>query len=337
VEHKEQALLRIDGRGLYCAAGDFHIDPWQPVKTALITHAHGDHAHQGNETYICSQDSRPLLRHRLGAEEEINAVAYSHEFKLGDVKVSFHPAGHILGSSQIRVEYDGQVWVVSGDYKRAHDPTCKPFEVVKCDVFITEATFALPIYRWETGAETARQVLAWWNQNRKESRPSILYCYSLGKAQRLLAELAALDKTRDVYVHGAMIKLTQIYRDAGVEMLNTIPVSDEKKDFAGELILAPPSAHRSPWTKRFKGADQAFASGWMRVRGARRRRGYDRGFVLSDHGDWSELITTVRDTGARFVYPTHGYSDTLARYLNSNGIEAAPLQVTAYGDEDGGD
>lgn len=332
-----EPLLRPDDFGLACARGGFHIDPWRPVKHAVITHAHGDHARTGSEIYYCATEALTIMKQRVGHDSKFVTYPYGVKFKIGETKVSFHSAGHILGSSQVRVEYEGRVWVASGDYKRAADPTCAPFEVVPCDVFITEATFALPIYRWEPGAQTARDVLAWWDANARENRPSLLFCYALGKAQRLLGELAQLDPNRQVFLHGAMLPLTKLYREAGIEMLQTQAVSEAPKTqkFGGELILAPPSAHRSLWMKRFKGADTGFASGWMRVRGARRRNGYDRGFVLSDHADWPDLLRTVKETGAHFILPTHGNSEVLSRRLNELGYDAQPLGLTAYdSDED---
>jgi putative mRNA 3-end processing factor len=331
-----EPLLRPDDFGLACARGGFHIDPWRPVSRAVITHAHGDHARSGSQIYYCATEALPVMKQRLGAFAKFITYKYGEKFKLGDCTVSFHPAGHIFGSAQVRVECDGRVWVASGDYKRAFDPTCAPFEVVECDVFITEATFALPIYRWEPGEHTAREVLAWWDQNARENRPSLLFCYALGKAQRLLAELYRLDPSRQAYLHGAMLSLTNLYREAGVGMLETTPVSETSKTqkFGGELILAPPSAHRSLWMRRFKGADTGFASGWMRVRGARRRNGYDRGFVLSDHADWPDLLRTVKETKAGFCLPTHGNSEVLSRRLIELGIEAQPLGLTAYDSEE---
>lgn len=325
-------LLRLDSRGLYCERGGFHVDPWLPVERAVITHAHGDHARSGNKLSYCANEGLPVMQHRLGAESVIEGVPYGEVIELGDTQVSFHPAGHILGSAQVRIECDGQVWVVSGDYKRAHDPTCLPWEVVECDVFITEATFGLPIYKWESGAETASQILKWWDENIRENRPSILFCYALGKAQRVLAELYQLDKTRQVYTHGAVESLTKVYRGQGIEMLETMQVGEVVKGqtYGKELILAPPSAYRSLWMKRFKGADTGFASGWMLVRGARRRKGYDRGFVLSDHADWPDLIRTVKDSKARLTLPTHGSVDVLARYLNEINHKAIPLNLAAY-------
>ncbi|RYZ70078.1 MAG: ligase-associated DNA damage response exonuclease, partial [Proteobacteria bacterium] len=278
----------------------------------------------------------PLLQTRLGIDSKFEVHPYGEKFKIGNATVSFHPAGHILGSSQVRVEYEGKVWVASGDYKRAHDPTCAPFEVVPCDVFITEATFALPIYRWDSGEQTAREVLKWWDENIKENRPSLLFCYALGKTQRLLAEIYQLDPNRQAFLHGAALNLTRQYREAGVEMIATSPVADVPKTekFGGELILAPPSAFRSLWMKRFKSPSTGFASGWMRVRGARRRKGYDRGFVLSDHADWPGLLSTARDTGAQLILPTHGASETLSRKLIEMGLQAEPLGLTAYENEE---
>ena len=331
-----EPLLRPDDYGLACSRGGFHIDPWRPVQNAVITHAHGDHAKSGSKNYYVAEEALPVMKQRLGFNSNFITHKYGEKFKLGDSIVSFHPAGHIFGSAQVRVESGGKVWVASGDYKRAHDPTCAPFEVVECDVFITEATFALPIYRWEPGEHTAKEVLAWWDQNARENRPSLLFCYALGKAQRLLGELYQLDPSRHAYLHGAMLPLTKIYREAGVPMLSTTAVSEAPKTqkFGGELILAPPSAHRSLWMKRFKGADTGFASGWMRVRGARRRNGYDRGFVLSDHADWPDLLRTCADTKAQFILPTHGGTEVLSRRLIELGFDAQPLEITAYDNEE---
>ena len=330
-----EALLTVNSLGLYCERGGFYIDPWGPVPQALITHAHGDHARPGSASYRCAEVGVALLRRRLGGEANILGVAYGVPLKLGSVTVSFHPAGHILGSAQIRLEAEGEVWVASGDYKRADDPTCAPFELVPCDVFVTEATFGLPVYRWDDPTIVARDMFDWWEANGRAKRASLLFCYALGKAQRILAELARLTD-RVVFVHGAIEPLVECYRQAGVNMLPTQLVSEAAKgrSWAGELILAPPSAHGSPWTRRFGAYETAFASGWMRIRGTRRRRGVDRGFVLSDHGDWPALLRTIRETGARRVLTTHGYADTLARYLGEEGLGAAVLH-TAYAGETG--
>ena len=333
---QREALLQLDGSGLWCPRGGFHIDPWRPVPRALITHAHGDHARWGMGSYTCGEGSVGLLKRRVGQDSTILEVKRGDKIRIGEVDVSFHPAGHVLGSSQIRVEHDGQVWVCSGDYKRDEDPTCAPFEVVPCDTFISEATFALPIYTWSSGADLAREILAWWDANVRAGKASIIFCYALGKAQRILGELAQF-VDRPVYVHGAVEPLVEAYREAGVKLLPTVKVSDTEKgtSFKGELILAPPSAHGSTWLRRFGDYETAFASGWMRVRGARRRRGYDRGFVLSDHADWRGLLSTIADTGATKVLATHGYKDVLARTCREAGLEAKVLQTEYDAEGDG--
>ncbi|HEY9647983.1 MAG TPA: ligase-associated DNA damage response exonuclease, partial [Chroococcidiopsis sp.] len=314
--------------------GGFFIDPWRPVETALITHAHADHARSGSQRYIATHLSEGVLRKRLGDCLPFEGVEYGEKIKLGHTWVSFHPAGHVLGSAQIRVEHGDEVWVVSGDYKRCADPTCAPFEVVPCQTFITEATFGLPIYHWQPGAETGRAIYDWWQSDR--DRPSLLFCYAFGKAQRILAELGQYSD-RPVYVHGAIHSLTELYRQLGVAMVPTIPASEMPRDykFNGDLVLAPPSGHRSSWMKRFPHPQTGFASGWMAVRGARRRGGYERGFVLSDHADWQGLVTTIQQTGAETVYVTHGQSDVLSRYLvEVCGINAMPLTTLFEGESD---
>lgn len=325
-------LLRTDDRGLFCEAGGFHIDPWRPVPRAVISHAHGDHARGGSEAYLAAAPSVPVLRRRLG-EARIEGVPFGERVRMGEVTVSFHPAGHVLGSAQIRVERGGEVWVFSGDYKRRADPTCEPFEPVPCHTFITEATFALPIYRWDETGVVAREIFDWWEANREAGRASVLFTYALGKAQRILGELARLTD-RTVFVHGSVEPLNECYRQAGVAMLPTRPVSETVRgqSFAGELVLAPPSAGGSTWMRRFGPASTAFASGWMRVRGTRRRRGFDRGFVVSDHADWPDLLRTFEDVGAERVLTTHGYAEPLARYLRERGQPAGTLATPFEGE-----
>ena len=329
----QSPLLRTDENGLFCEAGGFYIDPWKPVERAVISHGHGDHARWGSKAYLGAAPSLPILRRRLGEAAAIEGAPFGEPVRINGVTVSFHPAGHILGSAQVRVERDGEVWVFSGDYKRAPDPTCEAFEPVPCDVFITEATFALPIYRWDPASEVAREIWAWWEANREAGRASVLFCYALGKAQRILGELARFTD-RTVFVHGSLEPLNECYRTAGVEMLPTRPVSETARgqSFAGELILAPPSAGGSTWMRRFGSAGTAFASGWMRVRGTRRRRGFDRGFVISDHADWPDLLRTIADTGASRVLTTHGYADSLARYLREQGRAAGTLSTPFQGE-----
>ena len=270
-------LLEQTDSGLYCRAADAWIDPSRPVPRALITHAHADHARPGCGEYWAVDVSEGVLRQRLGRDITLHPMAYGQEFWLNQACLSFHSAGHVLGSAQVRLEVNDAVWVVTGDYKRCADPSCAPFESVTCDVMITEATFALPIYAWDSGAQIATQIRDWWHGDRE--RPSLLFCYAFGKAQRLLAELKAIGVEEEVLLHGAVETVTRQYRDAGVPMTPSRPVSElpRKDPLAGRLILAPPSAHRSAWMRRFRAPQTAFASGWMAVRGARRRRGYERG------------------------------------------------------------
>jgi putative mRNA 3-end processing factor len=320
-------------RGLYCEAGDFHIDPWQPVERAVITHAHSDHASPGSTRYLCAAPGETVLRRRL-PDAHVETLPYGESIAIGDTRVSFHPAGHILGSAQIRVEHRGEVWVVSGDYKCQPDPTCAPFETVRCDTFITEATFALPIYTWDPTSIVVEDIVAWWRANREQDRPSIIFCYVLGKAQRILAELH--DKVdAPVHLHGAMVALTDAYRDAGIAMAPTERITETMrgKMLAKSLVLAPLSARGTVWMRRLPNAAVSFASGLMRVRGVRRQRAFDRGFVLSDHADWPSLLSTIADTGASRVLVTHGWSEALARYLGeTRGLETATIRTAFEGE-----
>lgn len=327
-------LIRLQPEGLVGPGNRFHIDAWGRAAINLITHAHGDHARTGSVEYWCAEPCAPILRHRLGPDVRIRPVPYRDPVRLEDCWISFHPAGHILGSAQIRVERGSNVWVVTGDYKRDADPTCEPFEPVPCDTMITEATFGLPIYRWASSREVTARIMDWWERCREEHVTALLFCYALGKAQRILAELTHFTQ-EEVLLHGAVASLTQIYREQGVPMVPTKLVSDAEGPTEGRLVLAPPSAHRSPWMKRFRSVSTAFASGWMAVRGIRRRRGYHRGFVLSDHADWQGLLDTVADSRATRLLVTHGSSDTLARYLRDvKGMKADAL-TTHFGEGEG--
>jgi putative mRNA 3-end processing factor len=333
VTHDPEALITVTGRGLYCPSGDFYIDPWQPVQTAVITHAHGDHLRHGSAHYIVAEPGESLVRHRLGSGHSVTAVEYGSPRSLGSTRVSLHPAGHVLGSAQVRIEHEGRVWVVSGDYKRQPDPTCTALVPLACDVFISEATFALPVYRWPETAEVIADIVRWWGMNRERARASVLICYALGKAQRVLAELRAFTQ-EPVYLHGAVASLVDLYRKSGVAMAPTLLATTERAtDYRGALIIAPPRAAGTPWMRRFGEHATGFCSGWMRVRGDRRRRGYDRGFVLSDHADWAALIETCLATRARRVLLTHGRTDALTRFLKEQGIEAHALETTYGSDE----
>jgi putative mRNA 3-end processing factor len=334
-------MLRETADGLFCPAGGFYIDPWHPVERAVITHAHGDHARVGMQAYLCALPGAGLLTRRLGRDARIEALPYSEALTIGDVTISFHPAGHVLGSAQIRLEGHGddghrEVWVVAGDYKRAADPTCAPFAPVPCDTFVTESTFGLPIYRWDPTDAVMQDVLGWWNANAAEGRSSVLFCYTIGKAQRILAELARLTD-RPVFVHGMMLSMIEAYVDEGVSMLPVMSATDQPRgtSFAGELVLAPLSARGTPWMRRLGTHSDAFASGLMRVRGVRRQRAFDRGFVLSDHADWPALLQTIEDTGARRVLATHGYAEALARYVAEHGRAAGVIRTAWEGEPTG--
>jgi putative mRNA 3-end processing factor len=317
--------------GLYCPPGDFHIDPWRPVARAVITHAHSDHARFGHGHYLASAQSEGVLRARLG-DIALQTLRYGERIVHNGVTLSLHPAGHVLGSAQVRLEHEGRVWVASGDYKVAPDRTCVPFEPVRCDVFITESTFGLPIYRWCGDDELFAQINTWWARNVEHQRASVLTCYSFGKAQRILSGVDP--SIGPVIVHGAVDPLNRAYREAGVDLPETQSVLHvSRADIKRSLVICPPSAAASPWMRRF-GADAqlAFASGWMQVRGNRRRGGYDRGFVLSDHADWPGLLKAIGATGAQRVIVTHGSSGAMVRYLIEQGLQAEAFE-TEYGDD----
>lgn len=319
-------LLETTDRGLYCATGDFYIDPWLPVDRAIITHAHGDHARWGCKSYVGSREGERVMRTRLGADASITAVPFGESFSRNSVQLSLHPAGHILGSAQIRVEHRGEVWVVSGDYKTEADPTCSPFEPVRCHTFITESTFGLPIYRWAPQRETFAEIREWWRNNAAAGRASVLFAYALGKAQRLLAGFVE-EPEGPIYTHGAVERLNEDYRATGVALPATIYAGSMPRanDWTGSLIVAPPSARGSTWLRRFGTHSTAFASGWMRIRGTRRRRSVDRGFALSDHVDWPSMLGAIAATGAESVMVTHGYRDAVVRWLREHGMAAQTL------------
>jgi len=317
--------------GLYCPAGAFYIDPWRAVDRAVITHAHADHARAGHRHYLAAADSGHVLRARLG-DIALQTLPYGERIAINGVTVSLHPAGHVLGSAQVRIEHGGCVWVVSGDYKLGADATCAPFEAVRCDVFITESTFGLPVYRWAPQDAVFAQVDAWWAANAAAGRASVLFCYAFGKAQRILAGVNA--SIGPIVVHGAVEPLNAAYRASGVALPPTLRVSDvtDKALLGRALVLAPPSAAGSPWMKRFGDYSDAFASGWMQLRGARRRRALDRGFVLSDHADWPGLQQAIAASGAQRVIVTHGQVPVMVRWLREQGLQAEAFE-TEFGDE----
>lgn len=331
------ALLEMTDAGLYCSVGDFFVDPWKPVERAVVTHAHSDHARRDCGRYLAAAEGAGVLRTRLGAGALIRSLPYGEALTINGVHVSFHPAGHILGSAQVRVEQQGEVWVVSGDYKTEPDPTCTPFELVTCHTFITEATFGLPIYRWPRREDVFAQINEWWRANQAAGICSVLYGYALGKAQRLLA---GVDRTiGPIFTHGAVERLNADYRAAGIDLPETTNALEAAKEieWSQALVVAPPSADGTPWLRRFGELSTGFASGWMQVRGQRRRRSLDRGFVLSDHVDWPALMQTVKETGAQRVLVTHGYVPVVVRYLREQGIDAYALATHFAGETDTGD
>jgi putative mRNA 3-end processing factor len=329
--------------GLFCPAGEFYIDPWNPVARAVITHAHGDHARPGSQAYLCASPGAGLLRRRFGSDVPVEPIPYGQARTIGRVAVTFHPAGHVLGSAQIRLEGLGDarrdgVWVVAGDYKRAADPTCASFEPVACDTFVTESTFGLPIYRWDSSDSVMLDIMGWWSANAADGKSSVLFCYTIGKAQRILAELARLTD-RHVFVHGMMLPMIEAYREEAVTMLPVKSATDQPRgtSFAGELVLAPLPARGTPWMRRLGTHSDAFASGLMRVRGVRRQRAFDRGFVLSDHADWPALLQTIEDAGAPRVLVTHGHAEPLARYVREQGRESGVIRTAWEGEPTSGE
>ena len=308
------------------------------MKRALITHAHGDHARPGSAAYLCAEGTAALLRRRFGSDAPVETTPCGTALTIGEVRVSFHPAGHVLGSAQIRIEGAAGVWVVSGDYKRAADPTCAPFEPVRCDTFVTESTFGLPIYRWDSTASVIRDIFAWWQANAAEQRSSVLFCYTIGKAQRLLAELAALTDRR-VFVHGMMLPMIEAYREAGVACCRWSPPPSSRAARRSPASSCSRRCRRAarPGCAGWAPHSDAFASGLMRVRGVRRQRAFDRGFVLSDHADWPALLQTIEETGAARVLATHGHAEPLARYLARAGTRCGSDSDGVGGGADGGD
>ena len=318
-------VLELRKQGIYCPAGDFFIDPRGQVSRAIITHAHSDHGRPGHDSYLCSEPCKALLQIRIGQDSTIESLPFGKKTKIGQASVSFHPAGHILGSAQVRVEVKGQVWVVSGDYKPQADQTCEPFELVKCHGYVSECTFGLPVYRWRPEQTIHQQMNQWWSANAEEGRASLLFAYSLGKAQRVLAGLN--HEVGPIYVHSAVYPFLEHYEKAGAKLPPVAKIErGQEYDFGQAIIVAPPAVEDSTWTRKFRSARKAFASGWMAVRGARRRRNLDRGFILSDHADWDGLLTVIKGTEAEEIKVTHGNGDALTRYLLEQGYNCSVLE-----------
>ncbi|WP_081208493.1 ligase-associated DNA damage response exonuclease [Salegentibacter sediminis] len=326
----EKPLLVFDDKGIYCAIADVYLDPWKPVDKAIISPGHADHSRWGHKKYITHHTNIPIIKHRLG-DIEVSGKEWNESFTINGVKFSLHPAGHIIGSSQIRVEYKGEVWVFSGDYKDENDGVAVPYEPVKCHTFITECTFGLPAFKWQAQEEVFEEINAWWRQNKEDGRTSVLFGYSLGKAQRLLKHLdASIGK---IYTHGAIENMTEVLRSQ-LKFPKTTRITREvkKEEIKGNIVIAPPSAHGTTWIKKMTPYVTASASGWMIFRGARRRRAIDRGFVLSDHCDWQGLLKSIKATEASKIICTHGYTDIFSRFLCEQGYDARTVATQYEGE-----
>ena len=329
----KKPLLEFTDKGIYCDKGKFFIDPWKPVDDAVITHAHADHAYFGNKRYLAHHFSREVLLYRLG-DIQLQTVAYGEIVIRNGVQISLHPAGHVIGSSQVRVEYKGEVWVVSGDYKVEDDGVSTPFEPVKCHSFISECTFGMPVYKWKPQVEIFNDINNWWRSNLEHNLATVIVGYSLGKAQRIIQNLDL--SNGKVYTHGVIENTNEALRRNGIVLNPTERITQDtnKEEARRGIIIAPPSSVGSPWMRKFQPYSFGYCSGWMAIRGAKRRRAADRGFVLSDHADWDGLISAIDATGCESVYLTHGYTATFTRYLNEAGFDAHEVH-TLYGDDEG--
>lgn len=326
-----QPLLVFNDKGIYCEKANVYIDAWRPVDKCIITHGHADHSRWGHKQYITQTNNVPIIKHRLG-EISVTGKAWNETFIINGVKFSLHPAGHIMASAQVRVEYKGEVWVFTGDFKTEDDGLAEVYEPIKCNTFITECTFGLPAFKWEPQAEVFKDINEWWATNKSEGRTSILFGYSLGKAQRLLKHLdTSIGK---IYTHGAVENMTAVVRPYYELPETTLITRDtSKEEIKGNIIVAPPSAHGSTWIRRFVPYVTASASGWMTFRGVRRRRAIDRGFVLSDHADWEGLLSAIDATGCEKIITTHGYTDIFSRYLKEELGYDARTEKTQYEEE----
>ena len=325
-------LLRFTNKGIYCPQAKVYIDPWRPVRSAIITHAHSDHSRPGMKRYLAHRDSVPVMKLRLGEGISVRSVEYGEAILVNGVKISLHPAGHIIGSAQVRLEYKGEVWVISGDYKTDNDDISGTFEPIRCHTFITECTFGLPVYRWPDQQQVFEEMNQWWASNIEKGMVSVLQAYSLGKAQRVIQGLN--QDIGPIFTHGSVENTNEVFRAHGIDIASTIRVAADmpKSAFKGGMVIAPGSAVGTSWSQKFAPFSTSIASGWMMIRGARRRRAADRGFVLSDHADWEGLNQAIRETGAEQVYATHGYSETFARWLRETGLDAKVLKTEFEGE-----
>ena len=325
--NKEEDLIRYKDGSLYCAPADVWIDPTRSVKTALITHAHFDHFAFGCNEYFSTKETAILLRERVGDNINIKAFDYGEEFKINGIRISFHPSGHILGSSQIRFIFAEEKWLISGDFKLQKDQTCKQYEIVKTDYLISECTFGLPIFKWDQTKNIAINISNWINNS--PDKTSLLFCYSLGKAQRLLNEISKTNFEGNIYSHSSIYKMNSSYKELGIDIKDTIKIENKKKidELKGSLILLPPSLSKGSYLKNFKNIQTAFASGWMSIRALRKRSGYDKGFAISDHADWDGILEVVKKSEAKNVFFHHGDSEALSKYL----VEKESINVLLFG------
>lgn len=323
-------LIKFTSKGLYCPPANVYIDPWRKVDKAIITHGHSDHARPGMKSYLCAEHSLPILKVRLG-KINVRGIPYGESITINGVSISFHPAGHILGSAQVRVSYKGEIWVISGDYKTENDGISGAFEPVKCHHFVTETTFGLPVYQWQPQGQVFSQIHKWWENNKADNRPSIIHAYSLGKAQRILHNID--NSIGEIFAHPAILQLNKAYEEAGKKIIDVRSVHDaQPEDKTKALFITPSSGESVQWMRGMKNPSTASASGWMQVRGARRRRNTERGFVLSDHADWNGLNDAIDATGAENIYVTHGYTSIMKDWLTHRGLNAAVVS-TEYGEE----
>ena len=325
-------LVEFTSKGIYCIPGNFYLDPWRPVDLAVISHGHGDHAKWGMKKYLCHHFTKPILQHRIGPDIDVQSLGYNEEININGVKLSFFPAGHIVGSCQIRLEYKGYVTVFSGDYKVQDDGLSTPFELVKCNEFITESTFGLPIYNWLSPEQYAVQMQNWHTTNHEQGKTSVFIGYSLGKAQRIMK---ALEGSGKIYVHSSIAKINEAIESVGLKLpeYETVYFNDDFKKINGEIVIVPPALLDSNMIRKIPNRATGLCSGWMQVRGSRRWRSADAGFAISDHADWQGLLDTVKATGAEKVHVTHGQTAVFSKYLNELGIEAYEVK-TNYGDEE---
>ena len=324
---KQSDLLIFNSKGIYCPKAQIYIDPWRPVNKAIITHGHSDHARYGHKKYLTHHTNIPIIRHRLG-NITIQGISWNEPFRINGVTFSLHPAGHIVGSSQVRVEYKGEVWVFTGDYKTEDDGVCTPYEPIRCNTMITECTFGLPAFKWKPQAKVFEEINSWWKANKEEGKTSVLFGYTLGKAQRIIKHLdPSIGK---IYTHGAVENMTEVLRPQ-LEMPETQLITKEtsSKEINRNMVVAPPSAHGTAWMRKIVPYQTGTCSGWMAFRGARSRRATDKGFVLSDHCDWQGLLQSIKESEATRVICTHGYTDIFSRYLREIGYDAS-IENTDY-------